>query len=114
MRLPITLLFALAAAVSALAQNKTNSFEKEILAFEAADKTNPPPKNAILFIGSSSIRMWKSLAKDFPEQRVINRGFGGSEIIDSVRNVARIVVPYHPRQIFMYAGGNDIHAGKSP
>jgi lysophospholipase L1-like esterase len=114
MRALVSIWLLLLSSLLGHAQGKPEPWEKEIAAFEAADKTNPPPKNAILFIGSSSIRMWKSLAKDFPEQRVINRGFGGSEIIDSVRNVARIVVPYHPRQIFMYAGGNDIHAGKSP
>jgi len=94
----------------------TNSapFEKEILAFEAADKTNPPPAGAMLFIGSSSIRLWTSLAGDFPKHRVINRGFGGSQIIDSVRYAKRIVLPYRPSLIVLYAGGNDINAGKSP
>jgi len=89
-------------------------FENEILAFEASDRTNPPPRDAILFIGSSSIRLWKTLAGDFPTHKVINRGFGGSQIIDSVNYAARIVVPYRPRQIVLYAGGNDINAGKSP
>jgi len=93
---------------------KTNSFEKDILAFEASDRINPPPKNAILFIGSSSIRMWKTLAKDFPEYRVINRGFGGSQISDSIYFADRIVIPYEPRAIVFYAGGNDINAKKSP
>lgn len=93
---------------------KTNRFEKEILAFEASDKTNPPPKNAILFIGSSSIRMWKTLAKDFPDYRVINRGFGGSEISDSIYFADRIVIPYKPRTIVFYAGGNDLNAKKTP
>jgi lysophospholipase L1-like esterase len=87
---------------------------KEIGAFEAADKTNPPPQNAILFIGSSSIKRWTSLAADFPKHKVINRGFGGSQIIDSIAFVDRIVIPYHPRQIFFYAGANDISAGKKP
>ena len=113
MRLPITLLFALVAAATALAQNKTNSFEKEILTFEASDKTNPPPKNAVLFVGSSSIRMWKTLAQDFPDYRVINRGFGGSQIADSIYFADRIVTKYEPRVIVFYAGGNDINAGKS-
>jgi len=89
-------------------------WEREISAFEALDKTNPPPKGAILFIGSSSIRLWKTLAQDFPEHRVLNRGFGGSEIADSVHFAGRIVFPYAPRMIVMYAGGNDISAGKSP
>lgn len=89
-------------------------WEPEIRAFEAADRTNPPPQGGILFIGSSSIRLWKTLAQDFPEYPVINRGFGGSQIADSVHYAHRIVVPYAPRLIVMYAGGNDINAGKSP
>jgi lysophospholipase L1-like esterase len=89
-------------------------FAKDINAFTQGDLTNPPPKNAILFIGSSSIRLWKSLAQDFPRHRVINRGFGGSQIIDSVNYADRIVLPYRPKRIVMYAGGNDINAGKSP
>ena len=100
-------------AGQAKAQVKT-PFENEVLAFEASDRTNPPPKDAILFIGSSSIRLWKTLAKDFPMHKVINRGFGGSQIIDSVNYADRIVVPYRPRQIVLYAGGNDINGGKSP
>jgi lysophospholipase L1-like esterase len=100
-------------AAGALAQT-TNRWEKDIAAFEAQDRTNPPPKNAVLFIGSSSIRLWKTLAQDFPESKVINRGFGGSQIVDSVSFVDRIVVPYRPERIVMYAGGNDINAGKTP
>ena len=114
MRFPIYLLGALLLATTTFAQNKTNSFEKDILAFEASDKANPPPKNAILFIGSSSIRMWKTLAQDFPDYRVINRGFGGSQISDSLYFADRIVIPYAPRAIVFYAGGNDINAKKSP
>ncbi len=100
-------------ALSALGQT-TNRWDKDIAAFEAQDRTNPPPKGAILFIGSSSIRLWKTLAEDLPEHKVINRGFGGSEIADSVRFVDRIVVPYQPKRIVMYAGGNDINGGKTP
>jgi lysophospholipase L1-like esterase len=58
--------------------------------------------------------LWKTLAEDLPEHKVINRGFGGSEIADSVRFVDRIVVPYQPKRIVMYAGGNDINGGKTP
>lgn len=89
-------------------------WEPEIKAFEAADKTNPPPAGAILFIGSSSIRLWKTLAQDFPEHQVINRGFGGSQIVDSVSFAERILLPYRPRMVVLYAGGNDINSGKSP
>ena len=113
MRFPITLLVALFAATAVFGQGKTNAFDKEILAFEASDKTNPPPQHAVLFIGSSSIRMWKTLARDFPDRRVINRGFGGSQISDSIHFAERIVMPYRPDVIVFYAGGNDINAGKS-
>ncbi len=89
-------------------------WEKDIHAFEMQDATNPPPQSAVLFIGSSSIRMWKSLPQAFPEVKVINRGFGGSEISDSVHFADRIVIPYHPKMIVLHAGGNDINAGKSP
>lgn len=89
-------------------------FASEIEAFEAKDKTSPPPTNAILFVGSSSIRKWTTLARDFPDHQVINRGFGGSEISDSVYYFDRIVKPYHPRIIVFFAGSNDINGGKTP
>src|SRR5262249_45329780 len=89
-------------------------FEAEIRAFEASDKANPPPSGAIVFIGSSSIRLWKTLAQDFPEYKVLNRGFGGSQIADAVQFADRIVLPYKPSMVVFYAGGNDINAGKSP
>jgi len=113
MRISIFFNIVLLAAATALAQTQPHAFENEIRAFEASDKTNPPPKNAILFIGSSSIRMWKTLAQDFPEYRVINRGFGGSQISNSIHFAERIVLPYEPRVIVFYAGGNDLNAGKS-
>ncbi len=89
-------------------------FESEIRAFEAQDHRSPPPHGPIVFIGSSSIRLWTSLQQDFPSERVLNRGFGGSHISDSVGFVERIVVPYAPPLVVMYAGGNDIDAGKTP
>ena len=89
-------------------------FEKEIAAYEAADKTNPPPQGAIVFTGASGIRLWKTLAQDFPGLTVINRGFGGSQLADSVWFAERIVIPYHPKAVVIQAGGNDINAGKTP
>jgi lysophospholipase L1-like esterase len=89
-------------------------FESEIRSFEAQDLRSPPPRRPIVFIGSSSIRIWTSLEQDFPRERVLNRGFGGSHISDAVGFVERIVVPYAPPLVVMYAGGNDIAAGKSP
>ena len=78
------------------------------------DRTNPPPKGALLFIGSSTIRLWKTLDRDFPGHQVINRGFGGSEIVDASHFAERIIFPHRPRMIFLRAGGNDLWAGKSP
>lgn len=89
-------------------------WEKEISAFEQSDRTNPPPKGALLFIGSSTIRMWSTLAQDYPNQRVINRGFGGSEIADSTHFADRIIFPYAPKTIFLRAGVNDLFNGRSP
>lgn len=89
-------------------------WEKEISAFEASDKTNPPPRGAILFVGSSSIRLWTNLATAFPKQKVINRGFGGSQIADSVAFADRIILPYKPKMVVFYAGDNDIANGNSP
>ena len=91
-----------------------NRYDAAIATFEKNDKTNPPPQNGILFIGSSSIRMWKTLANDFLDKPVYNRGFGGSFLIESVRYAERIIFPYHPRMIVLYAGTNDIAAGKTP
>ena len=108
------LLICTASQPAAAAQPGSQRWEQEIRAFEAADRANPPPQGAILFIGSSTIRMWKTLAQDFPEHKVLNRGFGGCQIADCTYYVDRIVVPYKPRLIVLRAGGNDIHAGKTP
>jgi lysophospholipase L1-like esterase len=89
-------------------------WEKEIAAFERMDATNPPPKGAVLFVGSSTIRGWRTLATDFPTQRVLNRGFGGSQIVDATHFADRIISPYAPRAIFFRSGGNDLAAGKTP
>jgi lysophospholipase L1-like esterase len=99
------------------AATKTDRFarwEAEVAALEAADKANPPPKGGVLFIGSSTIRLWKSLAADFPDHAVVNHGFGGSQIVDATHFAPRLVFPCAPEVIFLRAGGNDINAGKTP
>jgi lysophospholipase L1-like esterase len=88
-------------------------WEKDIAAFEAADRNSPPPKNAVLFVGSSTIVRWTTLQRDFPQVPIINRGFGGNQIVDSTHFADRMIVPYQPRMVFLRAGGNDINAGKS-
>jgi len=88
-------------------------FESDIAAFEAWDRQNSFPREAVLFVGSSSIRMWPT-AEAFPNLPIINRGFGGSHISDVNYFAGRIVLKYSPRLIVFYAGDNDIEAGKSP
>lgn len=86
---------------------------KDMAEFAAQDAAHPPPRDAVLFIGSSSIRKWTTLAQDFPGTAVINRGFGGSEVRDSTYYADRIVVPYKPRMVVFYAGDNDLNSGRS-
>src|ERR1043166_3155569 len=113
--LPAALLVAplVAPLLGAQTSPAPSKWEAEIKAFEAADKAHAPPPNAVVFVGSSSIRLWKSLETDFPEYKVINRGFGGSQLADSVALAGRIILPYRPRLVVLYAGDNDIAAGKS-
>jgi lysophospholipase L1-like esterase len=99
---------------NSLATHKSAQWEREISAFAASDKTNPPVKGCIIFAGSSSIRRWNTLSADFPGLPVVNRGVGGSQLADSVYFADRIINQYEPRQVVIYAGGNDIHAGKAP
>jgi lysophospholipase L1-like esterase len=87
-------------------------WEKHIQAFEAKDKEAPPPKDAVLFVGSSSIVRW-DVAACWPNVATINRGFGGSYLADVVHFADRVIVPYRPRVIVVYAGDNDIAGGKS-
>ena len=97
-----------------LATHDSSRWQKDIATFQAMDVTNRPPADCIVFVGSSSIRLWKTLAQDFPGLPVVNRGFGGSQLADSVNYAEAIITPYHPRQVVIYAGGNDIKAGKAP
>jgi lysophospholipase L1-like esterase len=88
-------------------------WEKQIAAFESEDAERPPEKGGIVFVGSSSIRLWKTLLTDFPEHHVLNRGFGGSQLCDLAHFADRLVLAYAPRFVVVYSGGNDINAGKT-
>jgi lysophospholipase L1-like esterase len=91
-----------------------SQWEPDIRRFEAADRVNPPQPGGMVFVGSSSIRMWETLEADFPGLQVLNRGFGGSELSDAVRFADRIVTAYKPRVVVLYAGDNDLAGGKTP
>ena len=89
-------------------------WERDIAAFEAADREHPAEKGEIVFTGSSTIRRWTTLAQDFPGFRVVNRGFGGSQMDDSLFFAERIIVPREPAAVVIFAGSNDINAGREP
>ncbi len=111
----VLILILLAGGLQAQTTKKSvKQWEPQIRDFELHDKTNPPPANAILFVGSSSFRIWKTTAADFPEYKVINRGFGGSQIPEINYYFSRIVTPYSPKTIVFYAGDNDLGEGKTP
>lgn len=112
--LAVIALAALCPAAVTAQTPPANQWEAEIRKFEESDRVQPPPRGAVLFVGSSSVRLWQSLAEDFPDLKVINRGFGGSQIADSTLYAGRIVVPYKPRLVVLYAGDNDLAAGKTP
>ena len=87
---------------------KAQPFSDEIKAFKKQDSIQPPAKNAILFVGSSSFRKWTDVQNYFPGYTIINRGFGGSSFPDLIRYENEIIFPYQPRQILIYCGDNDL------
>lgn len=93
-----------------IAQEKQPPFWNDIQRFKQKDSVSAPPKNAILFIGSSSFTMWQKVQNDFPSYTIINRGFGGSTLLDQLRYVNDIVYPYRPKQVVIYCGENDLAA----
>ncbi len=92
---------------------KPEAWAEAIAKFEEEDKKMPPPKQGVLFLGSSSIRLW-DVKESFPDMLVVNRGFGGSQICDSTHYADRLVNIHEPRIVVFYAGDNDIAGGKSP
>ncbi len=81
---------------------------EEIQVFKKLDSISFPPKHAILFVGSSSFRMWKNMQQDFPEYPIINRGFGGSILPDVIMYANDIIFPYQPKQVVIFCGENDL------
>ncbi|HPM84029.1 MAG TPA: GDSL-type esterase/lipase family protein [Candidatus Anammoximicrobium sp.] len=98
--------------IDARAQDPTR-FEADIQAFESIDRVSPPPADPVLFVGSSSIRMWTDVAAAFPDYPVMNRGFGGSYMSDLLYYFDRVVAVYDPALILVYEGDNDLAGGKS-
>ncbi len=106
--------FAALALLALSASAAPDHWKADIDRLTAADAATPPPQHAVVFVGSSSIRFWTTLATDFPGIATINRGFGGSELADSVFYEDRLVLAYRPRLVVLFAGTNDLWAGKTP
>ncbi|HEY1009784.1 MAG TPA: G-D-S-L family lipolytic protein, partial [Daejeonella sp.] len=105
-RLLVCFLFVQLSSLSLSAQQNPR-FYKDIQAFKKQDSISAPPKNAILFVGSSSFTGWKDVQTYFPEYPIINRGFGGSSLTDVIRYTNDIIIPYQPKQVVVYCGEND-------
>lgn len=91
-------------------------WHNELAAFARADQEHFPPPGGVVFVGSSTVRMWTRLAQDFARVPggVVNRGFGGSTLADCSLFARELVVRYKPRQVMVYAGDNDLAEGRTP
>jgi len=83
-------------------------WEDAIQAFADADERAPPAAGAVLFVGSSTIRLWESLQEDMAPLPVMRRGFGGAKVNDVLVYADRIITPYRPAAVVVYVGGNDV------
>ena len=92
---------------------QTPPFYNDIRSFKKQDSLHMPAKNEILFVGSSSFTKWTDVQDYFPEYKIINRGFGGSELTDLIRYVNDVIIPYHAKQVVIYCGENDLAAADS-
>lgn len=112
-KLLILLLLPLLLPVRGLFAQEVSDWKKEMTAFAKADSLHPPLKGGIVFTGSSSIRLWENLGEVFPDRKIINRGFGGSQLEDVIAMADQVIFAYEPRQVVIYAGDNDLADGKS-
>jgi len=91
-----------------LASGEPQYWTSEIAEFERRDVSNPPPRDAVLFVGGRDLRLWSTLGPDMAPIRIINRGFGDAQIAHATYYITRIVKPYRPRAIVLMAGGADL------
>ena len=83
-------------------------FWSEISAFVKQDSINKPKEGIILFVGSSSFRLWTDLKKDFNNETIVNRAFGGATLLDMIRYKDENLLNYNPSKIVLYCGENDV------
>ena len=100
------------ADVSGLAHSR---WQSSLNAFALNDKQQRPASDGVLFVGSSTFRLWPYLSQDFRQVPVLlNRGFGGSTMRDCNSLVRELVIQYKPRHVLVYAGDNDLAEGRTP
>ncbi|HEX7756374.1 MAG TPA: GDSL-type esterase/lipase family protein [Niabella sp.] len=109
----ILLMFLLGGMICLVAAQQP-PFYNNIRHFKELDRREPPPKNAVLFIGSSSFTKWTDVQDYFPEYKIINRGFGGSTLPDLIYYFNDLVPVYRPRQVVIYCGENDLANSSTP
>ena len=108
LRRSLKILFILSLLIAVTQLHAQEAYWNEIKAFKKQDSLRPPPKKAILFVGSSSFRLWPEIQTYFPGYTVINRGFGGSTLPDVIHYADDVIFPYQPKEIVIYCGENDI------
>ncbi len=96
-----------------LPADRAAKWEKEVAGIEVRLATDTPAAGGVVFVGSSTIRLWK-LDESFPGAGYVNAGFGGSEVRDCTHFAPRLVRPHKPKTVVFYAGGNDLAAGRGP
>lgn len=109
----LSLLFALGISPNASGRAPDGFWDKLLQSFATQDKANATGKGGVVFVGSSSIRLWP-IARSFPGLRAVNRGLGGARIDDVNHYVERLVLPYEPKVVVFYAGENDLGGGATP
>ena len=114
MTLAVATACAATVSIAAQAPIDPDRWESTMQKFEAEDQQKGHVKGGVVFIGSSSIARWTNLAEAFPDLKVVNRGFGGSELSESAKYAQRVVVPHAPRIVVLYAGENDLNRGLTP
>lgn len=95
-------------SIGLYAQETKPPYWNDIQAFKKQDSTAFPGTGKILFVGSSSFTKWKDVQDYFPSYPIVNRGFGGSTLLDVTRYESDVIFPYQPKQIVIYCGENDI------
>ena len=114
LKLLLILIIAFTAFVQAQTYERAKMWDAEVNGLTDIDLKQAPPANPILFVGSSSFRMWTNLRTSFPNLKVLNRAFGGSRLEDVNHYFERLVTPYNPKIIVLYAGENDVNEGVEP